>query len=112
MVVLFTSFIFHDLYFLKLFCKLSFNLVLSDAFSSLDWFIETGVDYFKGEVTSLILTEDYTIGMTVQAGEKAQWRSTFAALPQDPNSVSSVQLRWFPTACISCFGAFSSLTWP
>lgn len=112
MVVLSASFIFHDLYFLKLFCELSFNLVLSDAFSSLGWFMETGVDSFKGEVTSLILTEDYTIGMTVQAGEKAQWLTTFAALPQDPNSVSRVQLRWFPTACISCFGAFSALAWP
>lgn len=57
MVVLFAFFILHDLYFLKLFCKLSFNLVLSDAFSSLDWFIETGVGYLRGEVTSLILTE-------------------------------------------------------
>lgn len=48
MVVLSASFIFHDLYFLKLFCELSFNLVLSDAFSSLGWFMETGVDSFKG----------------------------------------------------------------
>ena len=72
MVVSYASFIFHDLHFLKLFWKLSFNLVLSDAFSSLDWFIETGVDYFKGEVTSLILTEDYAIVMAVQAGELAQ----------------------------------------
>lgn len=77
MVVLFTSFIFHDLYFLKLVSKLSFTLILSDAFSSLDWFIETGVDYFKGEVTSLILTEDYALGMTLKAGEMAQWLSTF-----------------------------------